>query len=525
MDDKSPELPELPGPGPTLWPWLLALVLVTAGLRVVQIARTETTTRDSISFVRVAWKLHTLPLGQALRTSEQHPLYPALVLAASPLTRALHPDDLPLAMSLACQYTSCLASVALAVVLFFLGRELFTPAIGFWGALLFQILPGPGRLMADGLSEPVFLVLACTALVASVRGLSGKHPAWFALAGLCGGLAYLTRPEGLIIPSACLLVLVWWRVRTGKLSFTPRAALLLVPLLAVSMPYMVTIGGLTRKPAAEFALDPDKWKKEGLFKPVKQETKAAVASPLPFALWWFGPDVTPDMRWGWAFKALLHSLGEPFFHAGLALVLLGLWVYRRRISEEPGWALMLVLGVVLTALCYRVAQSNGYLSARHVILLTAAGSFALVAGLVAVGGLLWQARPAWGGLAAVLLVAGLSLPKLLAPLHDGRGAFRAAGEWIARNAQPGDRVWDPYAHAYYHAGRVFTEGQEGLPAAAPAVTYVVLDTSANKHEHLFYLHEAARRMAEGGEELVHFSAEKKRQRNKGDVVVYRFPKR
>src|SRR5262249_13182709 len=147
--------------------------------------------------------------------SNQHPLYPALLLTASRATRLCFPNSLPFAVQLAGQIVGSLASLALAVVMFYLGRELFSPAVGFLGALLFQVLPGPGRIMADGLSEPVFLVFALLATLAAIRGLSGNHPLWFALAGLSSGLAYLTRPEGLIVPACCLLVLAWWQLRRG----------------------------------------------------------------------------------------------------------------------------------------------------------------------------------------------------------------------------------------------------------------------------------------------------------------------
>jgi hypothetical protein len=486
---------------------------------VVQFLRTETTTRDSISFVRAAWKLHTLPIGEALRSSNQHPLYPALVLAVSSWTRAWHPEDLPLAMSVACQLTSCLASVALSIALFFLGRELFSPSVGFWGAILFQTLPATGRLMADGLSEPVFLLLACVSLVAAIRGLSGSSPWWMLLAGTAGGLAYLTRPEGLLIPVATLAVLAWISVRQGKPSLMPRAALLLLPVMLLCLPYMVTIGKLTAKPSAEYLVDPDKWGREGLFKPVTPEKKAAIGAAFPFAEWYFGPDITPDMRWGWGVKALAFAISENYFYFGILVVALGAWAYRKKVLTEPGWLLYGLIVAILCLLCYRVAQSNGYLSSRHVVLITLGGALALAAGLEALCAPLWRPRPGWAGLAAVLLCVAACMPKLLVPLHGDRGAYRAAGEWIARNSLPGDRVWDPYAHAYYHAGRVFTEGMDGLPAEQPRVTYVVVDSSDNRHEHLFYLVKEAERLAQVGEPVCRFPAP--RRKHSGEVVVYR----
>jgi hypothetical protein len=175
----------------------------------------------------------------------------------------------------------------------------------------------------------------------------------------------------------------------------------------------------------------------------------------------------------------------------------------------------LLMSVLLAAVCYRVAQANGYLSPRHLVLPASVAAFAAVAGLAIAGRWLWRHGP----IAAVLVLTAISLPRLLAPLHADRSAFRAAGEWIARNAQPGDGIWDPYAHAYYHAGRVFTEGRQGVPASDPVVSYVVLERSNNTHEHLYYLVEEAEKLAKMGEKVEQFPLGRKR--HDGTVEVYR----
>src|SRR5439155_10473909 len=200
--------------------WLLLglLVLLAAGIRVWQLAHTEVAARDSIGFIRIAWQLHQHPLSEwpgVLRHAQQHPAYPLTILAASAPLRGL---DLREAdrMRLGAQLASALAAVLLVLPMFCLGRDLFDRRIGFGAAVLVQCLPVSGRILADGLSEAVFLLFATSAMLWSVRALrrprAGKD---FALAGFFGGLAYLTRPEGALIVLATGLVLLAGQAVSG----------------------------------------------------------------------------------------------------------------------------------------------------------------------------------------------------------------------------------------------------------------------------------------------------------------------
>jgi hypothetical protein len=187
---------------------LVVLVLLAVGLRAWQLTHTEVASRDSITYVRMAWQLEHNPWREVLPKSPQHPGYSLAVLAVSPLFRQLLPNDLPMAWQLSAQLASALASVLLLVPMFFLGRELFDRRIAFWGCLLFQCLPTSGKVMGDGLSDTLFLLFACAGLwFAFVALRRGTWPL-FALTGLAGGLAYLTRPEGALIVGATGLVLI-----------------------------------------------------------------------------------------------------------------------------------------------------------------------------------------------------------------------------------------------------------------------------------------------------------------------------
>ena len=150
---------------------IVLLAVLTLGLRAYQLGTTEVTARDSIGYIHIAWRLEHYDWRKVIPDSPQHPGYPVAVLAASLPARLLFPNDLPYAMQLAAQLASAVASILLVVPLYWLGVQLFNRRVAFRLVLLFQCLPCSGRIMADGLSEGVFLLFAVTALAAAVHAL------------------------------------------------------------------------------------------------------------------------------------------------------------------------------------------------------------------------------------------------------------------------------------------------------------------------------------------------------------------
>ncbi len=159
------------------------LALITCGLRTYQLCTTEVTARDSLSYIHIAWRLEHGDWRQVIRDSPQHPGYPIAVLAGALPARLFFPNDLPYAMQLGAQLASALAGILLTAPLFWMGRQLFNRRIGFWAVLVFQCLPCSGRIMADGLSEGVFLLFALTALAFAMYSLRVGSVVGFALAG------------------------------------------------------------------------------------------------------------------------------------------------------------------------------------------------------------------------------------------------------------------------------------------------------------------------------------------------------
>jgi hypothetical protein len=500
--------------------WLALLVVLTAAMRLWQLRHTEVTSRDSVGFIAIAWRLGHEDCRVVLPDSDQHPGYPAAVLALSGLVAKLATGDLARTMQLSAQLVSALASVLLVVPMFYLGRELFNRRVGFWATLLFQCIPASGILLADGLSEALFLLFCLTALLFGMRSLRTGSAAGFAVCGLCGGLAYLTRVEGALIPAATGVVLLAGQVvparRRAWRLWAVGALALGVGALAVATPYMVAIRGVTVKPTALHMTG-----RAALHTP---PPAVGCREPLPFALWNYRFDVGPQDRYGWALKALGMVFVRGTFYCLWLPALLGLWWFRDRFRVHPGAPVLLVLWLVLLGLLYRVAQAIGYIGERHMVL---AISTLLYWAVAALGVLAPRLAAAWGGLrflrqaaqpVTLALLAALAVAPLgrtLATLHADRAAFRRAGDWLARHARPEDRVVDPYAWAAFYGGRTFLEN----PAVAP-VYYVVLEESDNRHEHLWHHMAEAVFVAKAGQPVARFPV--KRRKNPGEVVVYRW---
>jgi hypothetical protein len=487
--NSSVALPWLPGGGWSDLRCLLLLALVAVGLRGWHLGRTEVAARDSILFIRIAWRLGHEDWRKVIPTSDHHPGYPLAVLALSGAVRQALPDDPVRAMQLSAQLASCLASVLLVLPMFYLGKELFDRGIAFWATLLFQCLPAPARVMPDGLSEALFFLLCATALLFSLRALRTGAPWEFALAGLAGGLAYLTRPEGALIAALTLLVLLAlqrlprWRQPWRRVALC--GAALVVASLIVAGPFMVLIQHVTLKPSLRRLVDLTSPKILGR----RTGDSIGMASALPvFATWWFERGVEPGDRYGWAAYAVASVTSKGFFYVLWLPALLGLWRFRGRFRTAPGTWILPLVGLALIPGLYRIAQQVGYAGERHVLLIVLGGVYWTVAGLGVLGTWLARLVPRHGqGVTRLLMLAAVLVPlsKTLPKLHGERGGFVEAGRWLAEHTQPGDPVIDPYSWSHYHAGRVFLEGRTDLPAHNPPVCYVVLEQSKNEHLHLW----------------------------------------
>jgi hypothetical protein len=524
---------------PRKWPdvaLVCLLALLAIGLRAWQLTHTEVASRDSIGYIRIAWQLQHDDWRTVLPSAAHHPAYSIAVLATSHPVRYFVRDDLPYAMQLSAQLASALASVLLVVPTFYLGKELFNRRIGFWASLLFQCLPAGGRVLGDGLSEATFLLFAVTGLALAFVALRTGSWVAFALVGLSSGLAYLTRPEGIAVVTATGLVLLgmqvvkrwrftWPRCLAGCLS-------LALGFLVVGGPYMATIGGLTVKRTGHMVIEntgADDSAEHEETSPHRASASGVTAGPV-WAMWLVGDDQSRSVRHRWALWAFPSVLFKGFFYVMWAPTLLGLVWFRDRFRFPGSWVL-LVLGLLLGGVLYRVAVVVGYLSDRHMVLIILCGLYWAVAATELLGRkcalLLVRLRPSlaathgareeiWA-MALLLSLCITPLFRTLEPLHADRAGFREAGYWLAQHAEPSDSLEDPYSWSSYFAGRVFQEGTSEIPEQNQHLCYVVLERAKNNHPHLGELKILWQRV-EGEKEVASWSV--RRGKDTASVLIF-----
>jgi hypothetical protein len=531
----DPENPAPEIPASSTWHdlQLLAVLLVlAAGIHLWHLTHTEVTARDGVGFIRYAWQLQSQSWEQVLRQNPHPPFYPLCVLAMSYPVRHLAAGDELVVMQLSAQSTSALAGTLLVIPLFFLGRNLFNSRTGFWAAFLFQCWPAGSRVLSDALSEGVFLLLIATGLWLALQAFRTGSRVRFAACGLCSGLAYLTRPEGVLLVAATGMVLLGLQLAPARRrpwsQVASCAAALVVAALAVSSPYMAVIRNFTNKTTGLEIL-------EGASSKRLDSPARPTLTVIPLAV--YGADSKDFDFWkhhAWCLKSVGLEIMKGYHYIAWFPALLGLVWYRRRLWEVPGAWVLIVLMVLDLVVLWRVAFVAGYVAQRHSLLTVMVSLFwavammmtivaALVAALRRLALLsttekLWTKAEAW----SMLLLLGLAvsgLPKTLEPLHRNRAGFHAAGQWLAARIQPGEQILDPFCWAEYYAGQVHEQVLHPTPFGRP--TYVVLGGSKNEHERLPAV-PAARFFAAEGTLVYHWPI-KPAQSTAEEVLVYQIP--
>jgi 4-amino-4-deoxy-L-arabinose transferase-like glycosyltransferase len=448
-------------PSERSWKLLILLLVLAAGMRTWVVANTEVMSRDAHIYIDYALQLESRPWQEVLLGNHQHPGYPLTILAASvPVSQVLGRTDC-VAMQLSAQLVSAIAGVLMVVPMFFLGKILFNARVSFWAALLFQCLPVSGKILSDGLSESLFLLLVATALLLAVQGIRLRTPWRFIPCGLCGGLAYLIRPEAVVIVGVIGLVLLimqgvpLWR-RGWRWTIASGTCLALTALAAGS-PYYLATGQFTNKPSGKTfvpAADSDEATPSPAARAhddARHVQAAVVFAPAPLAVW-LNRDLSLPERLGTGLRGVLSEVLKGFHFVAWLPALLGLWWERRRLLPRPEAWLIALLMLVDFLILWRLAMVAGYVSERHVVLLVMCGLLPAAACLLELPRLVGASR-AWA-LVLLLALIGASLCRTLQPLHANRAGHHAAGLWLAQHAGPDDEVADShFGWAKFYAGR------------------------------------------------------------------------
>jgi hypothetical protein len=418
---------------------LLLLLVGSALLLGWVIKHSEPSTSVGLRDIKQAEQIERSGLREVLFRGIDHPLHPVSIAAAHRLFDGQSPGSWQRAALL----VSFVSTVLLVVPIYLLGRELFGERSAFLGAVLVTANAVVGSLVVNVLSETSFLFWWTFGLWAAVRFLRQGRFFWLPWAVGFGSLAYLTRPEGILLPVAlALTMLILPLQRTTRINW-PRwwGAIILVAGGAILFagPYVAIKGGLGTKPgiARVLGLAPNS-------APLALERE----EPLP-------PYQTTIQTYTLAAARSALALDELVTVPLLPFSLLGLLVAVRR--GQPLRATLLIVIILFTSFIalMRLHATGGYLTARHALIP------GVILSMAAAEGLTWLTSKVaipgrWLGLAHerfrpgpavwVMLIGILVIGpyvRSLGSAHPGPfSAYYAAGDWLAQNTRPDEKVVD-----------------------------------------------------------------------------------
>ncbi|APW59062.1 glycosyltransferase family 39 protein [Paludisphaera borealis] len=475
MDVAAPEREPVLEPdaiGPARHAWRIVLLMAVAALFLSWTLRhSEAQIRDGLRSIQLAQRIDEGAWRDGLVGGMDHPLHPLGIVAMHRLIGGEGPEWWQRA-AVALGYA---AIVLLVIPLYLLTRDLFGDRAAWLGCVLFIVNPVVGSVVVNVLSESTFLLFWTWGLWAAVRFLREGRFFWLPLALGFGVLAYLGRPEGLLLPASVVATLAllpmhpvtrinwprWWRA----------IAFLAVGSLLLAGPYMAAKGTFATRPGLARVLG-----LEAHSSPVALEREA----PLPAGQ-------TPFETYRLASVQMFESVNANVPLAVLALAVLGLATARSGAAPARTWLFLGVLLATSAMALVRLHATAGYCSPRNALVP------GMILTLIAAHGLSWvmkhvsfngrlvglpgerlQPGPAvWAGAMAL----GIVFPRFHEPLVSTPGPFNVywdAGLWLANASKDDAQVLDLTDWSLYFSqrkGSSFAQIHEA--AVDPNIRWVV----------------------------------------------------
>ncbi|MEE8557438.1 MAG: glycosyltransferase family 39 protein [Myxococcota bacterium] len=394
---------------------------------------------DGPEFVRMAEALGRGDLGEAL----SHPFHPL----TSALMALLH-SAVGLSLEGAGRLVSVLSGGLGAGALYLVARAGMPPPTALVAGLLFAVHPRLVDVSTSVQSDALHLALVLVASLLAWRGLQGHRTGAVLGSGLVCGLAYLTRPEGLLVAMvfglALCAVALARRISAG--AGLQLAGAFGLGLLLVGGPYVLTIHSITgewrvsqkKSVVGILGIDPGP-----ATPPVSPTLELLQDTPLP-------PSAPPPLVT--ALQEVLYDGLRAMRPAFLLLLMLGFrW-------SRPAPHTLYLLGYVaaLGLLLLGLRLDAGYISRRHwlvgvAMLLPFVGRGFLetwIAILRRFASASVQPRLTGAGVAAVILGVGLFGLSAEEPVKRAR---RDAAVWLRTQGEAGF-VAAPRSRVAYYAG-------------------------------------------------------------------------
>jgi hypothetical protein len=343
--------------------------------------------------------------------------------------------------------------------------------------------------MADVLSESTFLLFWAWGFWAALRFLRAGCFGWLPVTVGFGALAYLSRPEGLLLPAALLATLLLVPLLPSTRLNRPRwcAAMAFLALGAAGLvgPYVALKGGLGTKPAIARLLGTA---------PPSDPLAVERKEPLD-------PNQSTARTYVLAVRTMAVAVRDAVTVPLLVLALVGLFMADATGPLARPWLFVKIVLAVAALALVRLHATGGYCSPRHALVLAlpliASAAYGLVRllGLVSIPGAwlgLGEGRFRPGPAVWALALGGLAwlnCPALLAAVNADLAAYRDAGRFLEQNTPPDAHVVDVTGWALFYGQRQGYTFADLIKAFGdPTVRWVVV-REAHMHGPWIYCHQ------------------------------------
>ncbi len=227
---------------------LLLAILLAALLQTILLVRAPTISADGIIFTSIARDLARDPVA-AMRQHDQHPGFPAAMLASTRLVQALGYRAEPESWIVGGRAVCFVCGLLSVWVVWRFARDLYDERVANIAAMVFAMLPLVRANAADAQSDVPHLLCYLTAAWLAVVAVKTDRLLPLAGAAAASAIAYWIRPEGLEVLLVLVVFVAWqglrhqWPWRRVGLAATALAG---VTLLLVA-PYPLVAGKITSK--------------------------------------------------------------------------------------------------------------------------------------------------------------------------------------------------------------------------------------------------------------------------------------
>jgi Dolichyl-phosphate-mannose-protein mannosyltransferase len=418
----------------------IGLLMAGSAILLFWISRhVEASFADGLRYIHQAERIDGGSWKDGLLRGIDHPLHPLAIVTAHHLLGGSGPSS----WQQAAIFVAFTSAILLVLPIYLLTLEFYGDRAAWLGCMLVMLNPLIGYIVVNVLSECTFLLFWTFGLWTAVRFLREGQFAWLPAAIGFGVLAYLTRPEGMLLPAAlCITLFLLPILRITRINW-PRwwaaLAFLAVGLIALAGPYIAFKGGIGTKPGIARVLglaprsDPMGLERE---RPLSADQSTLETYRIASAR---------------MTKVLRSSVTPPLF----PLALLGIFIGVAPRSRLRAWILLSMILIASALALVRLHATGGYCTVRHglvpgiILTIAAGGGVSWLIARISIPGRwlrLGQERVKPGPAIWALLIAALVLQPNLQPLGPAVpgpfSVYYSTGDWIAEHTAPNDQVLD-----------------------------------------------------------------------------------